>query len=100
VENDCCCIGELLNKIGLVFLVFECCSLVDVFGRLLIENIGMVGDGILDKTLRLSTIWAVMVIKKMSINIMQSWNVEHGFLLLIEETTGVVIVWAVTIELI
>lgn len=56
VENDCCCIDELLNKIGLVILVFECCSLVDVFGRLLIENIGMVGDGILDRTLRLSTI--------------------------------------------
>jgi len=100
VENDCCCIDELLNNIGLVVLAFECCSLVDVFGRLLIENIGMVGDGILDKTLRLSTIWAVMVIKKMAINIMQLWNVEHEFLLLIEETTGVVIVWAVTIELI
>jgi len=63
VENDCCCMDELLNKIGLVVLVFECCSLVDEFGRLLIENIGIVGDGILDKTLRLPTIWAVMVIK-------------------------------------
>lgn len=60
----------------------------------------MVGDGILDKTLRLSTIWAVMLIKKMAINIMQLWNAEYEFLLLIEETTGVVIVWAVTIELI
>jgi hypothetical protein len=64
VENDCCCIDELLNKIGLVVLVFECCSLVDVFGRLLIENMGMVGDGILDRTLRLSTICAVIVIKE------------------------------------
>jgi len=60
----------------------------------------MVGDGILDKTLRLSIIWAVMEIKKMIINIMQLWNAKHEFLLLIEETTGVVIVWAVTIELI
>lgn len=52
MEYDCCCIDELLlYMIGLVVVVVGCCSLVDVFGRSLIENIGIVGDGKLDKTL-------------------------------------------------
>lgn len=59
MENDCCCMDELLYMMGLLFVDAECCSLVDVFGRSLIENIGIVGDGILDKTLWLPTTWAI-----------------------------------------
>lgn len=49
----------LLYMMGLVVVVVECCSLVDVFGRSLIEYNGTVGDGKLDRTLCAPTIWAV-----------------------------------------